>query len=281
MVKFKKGRKEIAVIESLPYSSIILLVSSGKNYADVIAEATKKDSSTIARQLRDLIDKKNNKNFLISLKESEGKTLQHNKTIYSVNYEKIIEEFISHIRELLEEANKEHKELEKYQTEIEKKIEDINFSNTKEYTQNKYLLEFFRVAISSYEGIKTTFTLKDLFNDMINNNVFSLFTFHVPYKNNSLSISSYLETKQGEEKTLLINKLENDSDYKTIEILSHLINHIKNRLTLVGLRQGFMMMNINIILNHITKKEFNEHFIEKNNDLKKFLDKNSTSSPSS
>ena len=85
MVKRIVGRTKINVIDSIPYSQLIFLVASGKSYALSIAEARgKTDSSPTAKQLKQL----EARGFLKSQKE---KLL--NKTVYSVNWKKIIEEF--------------------------------------------------------------------------------------------------------------------------------------------------------------------------------------------
>lgn len=85
MGRKSKGKRRIPVVNNIIYSNLIFFVASGKNYALSIAKVrNKKDSSPTAKQLKQLEER----GFLKSRKE---KLL--NKTIYSINWSRIIEEF--------------------------------------------------------------------------------------------------------------------------------------------------------------------------------------------
>lgn len=123
----KLGRKPLSVIDSIPYSEIILLVTSGKNYPLSIAEARgRKDSSPTAKQLKQLEDK----GFLLSSKE---KLL--NKTIYQINWKRINQDFIKEVEEMIYERVKESK------TTIDSTTLDFKKTiiNTNYYSKNKLL----------------------------------------------------------------------------------------------------------------------------------------------
>ena len=91
MDKKKSGRNKIRVIESIPYSQLIFLIASGKNYALEIAKARgKEDSSPTAKQL----DQLKKRGFLISKKER-----LLNKTLYLINWDRISQEFVSYVHD--------------------------------------------------------------------------------------------------------------------------------------------------------------------------------------
>jgi hypothetical protein len=174
MVKSLVGRNKINVIESVPYSELIFLIASGKNYALEIAEARgKKDSSPTAKQLKQI----EKRGFLKSHKE---KLL--NKTIYSVNWEKIGEEFIEFLK------NEKKLYLDK-DNKINREFLDFNFSDSignrkevkiapdfkidlfnKKYFRNSYLIKFLQSIfgrIYKNDLIKLNITIKDIFNEYV------------------------------------------------------------------------------------------------------------------
>lgn len=122
------GRKPIKIIESLPYSQIIFLISFGKNYAKIIAESRNVEVFPTTQQLQKLKEKK----YLISLNEQEGKNFPQNKTLYLVNWKKISSEFVDYVFEMYK---KEYDYL--LQSEIkfwgESKLKEIAKSWNKEY----------------------------------------------------------------------------------------------------------------------------------------------------
>ncbi len=134
MVKKNLGRNKINVIDSVPYSELIFLVSSGVNYPLSIAEARgKKDSSPTAKQLNQLVDR----GFLKSNKE---KLL--NKTIFSINWGKISREFFNHY-------------FQTYQKMMLEMQERFNIAISK-------MQERFNIAISKVGNIEEDIDLSDL-----------------------------------------------------------------------------------------------------------------------
>lgn len=87
MKKQTRGRKTIPILESIPYSNIIFLISLGINYPEAISKARKTNSSSTVKQLAVL----RKTGFLNEPKKE--KLL--NKTRYSVNFDKILEEYLS------------------------------------------------------------------------------------------------------------------------------------------------------------------------------------------
>jgi len=122
----KRGRKSLPVIDSVPFSQIIFLISSGINYPQAISKSRKTDPSATIKQITTL----KKQGFLFSKKE---KLL--NKTIYSLNKEKISETFIQYMND-------------------KKQNNGFNLSN--KYSQNKYLGEYLKEIFASYKEIKVT-----------------------------------------------------------------------------------------------------------------------------
>lgn len=94
MKKQTRGRKTIPILESIPYSNIIFLISSGINYPEAISKARKTNSSSTVKQLAVL----RKEGFLNEPKKE--KLL--NKTRYSVNFDKILEEYLSYCFDIYE-----------------------------------------------------------------------------------------------------------------------------------------------------------------------------------
>lgn len=188
MKKKLAGRKKINVIESIPYSEIIFLISSGNAYASKIAEARgKKDSSPTLKQLYDL----EKRGFVISKKEQ-----LLNKTNFEINWNKIIEEFSLYVlNETKKKTNqatayygakydsiikKNEKELNKDDREIkdvfrrqnnEKKAfeEFEELHKSKRLTKNKYFKRFFEILFSTASKIyikkNVQITIKEIFDE--------------------------------------------------------------------------------------------------------------------
>src|SRR3972149_1380562 len=146
MRKETRGRKPISIIESTPYSNIIFLIASGTNYPEAISKARKTDSSSTVKQLETLKKAK----FLYEPKKE--KLL--NKTIYSVNWKKIIEEFVKYLRVNVDYVCSENdrlgmnlKNLIKGFEERVKQARDKNFENA--LKENKLLYGFFEQYYST------------------------------------------------------------------------------------------------------------------------------------
>lgn len=140
MVKKIIGRNQINVIDSVPYSELLFLVASGKNYALTIAEARgKKDSSPTAKQLKQL----ENRGFLKSHKEPVL-----NKTIYSINWEKIIDEFFKLLVEHKKDFMAMHEHLK---TNINpEKLKQVNHLDDTNYIKDMKTNKYLKLALTHY-----------------------------------------------------------------------------------------------------------------------------------
>lgn len=150
-----KGRKEIRVIESQPFSEILFIIASGKNYALSIADSRgKEDSSSTNKQLQELEER----GFLKSNKE---KLL--NKTVYSINWNKINGEFCTVLSETIKDRIyiaetffPEHKEYIKGLKEME--------LDKREFSKNIVLKNIFQNAFANWGLINLSeLTIKTVF----------------------------------------------------------------------------------------------------------------------
>lgn len=160
MGKETRGRKAIPIIESLPYSSIIFLTASGINYPEAISKARKTNSSSTVKQLEAL----KNASFLNEPKKE--KLL--NKTIYSVNWKKIIEEFVKYLRVNVDYVYSENDRLgmnlDKIIRGFKERVEqarDKNFENS--LKDNKLLYSFFEQYYSQLGRLKENWTIYSTF----------------------------------------------------------------------------------------------------------------------
>lgn len=165
------GRKKIKVYDSISYSQIIFLVSSGENYPQKIAIKRKKEVSPTAKQMSEL----KQKDFLISINEVEEKNFPQNKKIYSVNWSKISEEFFTYYFEsyqkimqgLEDRANIVVSEITKEHEKIVLSDSDISFSisDKKEIIDNEHILFLLR-AFMQTENILNNSTIRSIFERM-------------------------------------------------------------------------------------------------------------------
>lgn len=158
------GRKPIEIINSLPYSEIIFLIASGENYPQVVAEKRKKEVSPTAKQMNELKEK----GFLISINEEEKKNFPQNKKYFSVNWKKIIEEFIKYVNENIDYVCSENERLglnlkntikgfeERVKQAKEKKFQE-------DLKKNKYLKTFFHNYYSEIGKLKENWTITATF----------------------------------------------------------------------------------------------------------------------
>lgn len=163
MNKKISGRNQIKVIESTPYSQLIFLIASGKSYALEIAKARgKKDSSPTAKQL----DQLKKRGFLFPKKE---KLL--NKTLYSINWKKINQEFVDYVFNIFEKEVRDYKEVikkerneqrEKHYNELQKKIKNKNFE--KGIKNHEYLITLLKFTFSLVKNREKT--IREIFEDL-------------------------------------------------------------------------------------------------------------------
>jgi hypothetical protein len=160
MKKSKGGRKPIEVIESLPLSQIIFLISAGINYPEAISKARQTDSSATIKQLSILETKE-----FVSWKKSEDKLL--NKTIYFVKWEKVIEEFMKKLNwqkdRVLEQAKQTNSD---YETKFNQQITYFKYFEDKDFLdmlpKNIYLQKYLSVYFSQMPSINMSYTISDL-----------------------------------------------------------------------------------------------------------------------
>ena len=110
------GRKRVKIFESKALCRLLLLVSRGINYAQAISKETGNKPSPIVKQLK-ILEKTGYLN-----KPKKEKLL--NKSIYSVNYKKILDEFIEYyIGSLV--THYDNQEFPVIKKELSPKIEEI------------------------------------------------------------------------------------------------------------------------------------------------------------
>jgi hypothetical protein len=190
MRKETRGRKAIPIIESLPYSSIIFLIASGTNYPEAISKARKTNSSSTVKQLEAL----KNAKFLNEPKKE--KLL--NKTIYSVNWEKIIKEFIKALQEHKEDVLKQDEFLRTNLKEAFKKsFNYLDYLENKEFIksikQNNYLIEYLKVYFSDISKTSLNYSIANALSYIL---FFADFNFLTSVSRNIQKISYFLEQQK-------------------------------------------------------------------------------------
>jgi len=159
MAEKKVGRKPIEIIDSLPYSNIIFLVAGGDNYAQIIAEKRGNEPSPTVKQLKFLEKEK-------YLKSEKEKLL--NKTIYFINWQKILDDFLKYVNQNVDYVCSENERLGlnlkttiKGFDEIIKQAKDKAFQNS--IKKNKYLQTFFQNYYSEIGRLKENWTITATF----------------------------------------------------------------------------------------------------------------------
>jgi len=161
----RKGKQRLPVIDNRIYSNLIFQIASGNNYAQKIFEATKKPTSIIVRQL-DILRKEE---FVTSeYKEDKSVFPMQRLTLYSVNWKKIIEEFIKYIRENIDYVCSENDRLgmnlDKVIRGFKERVEqarDNKFENS--LKDNKLLYVFFETYYSTIGKLKENWTISSTF----------------------------------------------------------------------------------------------------------------------
>lgn len=147
--KSLQGRKPINIITSVPFSQILFLISNKKNYAQIISKERKTDPSSTLKQLEKLRDQK----FL--LKPQKENLLW--KTVYEINWEKIIIEFLRFLKKRNEQVENKADITKNYPREM---IATFGLSEEnnliEKYKNNEYLLflikELFKKS-SNYDDL--------------------------------------------------------------------------------------------------------------------------------
>lgn len=111
MKKIKRvGRKPVLIRDNAFLSRVIYAVSREINYPKKIAEETNIKEFVAISQRMVLLKKKN---YLFSLKETQGIVLQSNITLYEVNWNKILEEYLSYCLDIYESEEIKFSDYEK------------------------------------------------------------------------------------------------------------------------------------------------------------------------
>lgn len=221
----KRGREKVSVSNSLPFSQIIFLIASGKDYALSIAEARgKKDSSPTAKQLKQLEER----GFLKSEKE---KLL--NKTRYYIEWKKIIEEFIKYVNENIDYVCSENersglnlKNTIKGFEEIVKQAKEKKFQE--DLKKNKYLITFLKAYFSYIAKSRATKTT-----------IYEAFSFLFYFEN-----FNFIEAFKKE-------NLKKDSDLEDLFLLGEIFKVVKFKPSLkIGLGEGVASVGKELVKNN-------------------------------
>ena len=161
----RKGKQRIPVIDNLIYSNLIFQISLGNNYAQKIFEATKKPTSIIVRQLGIL-----KKEGFVSSEYIEDKSVfpMQRLTLYSVKWEKIIEEFLKYIKENIDYVCSENERLGlKLDNIIKGFNEGVERAKNKKFQENLkkniYLQAFFKNYYAEIGRLKENWTITATF----------------------------------------------------------------------------------------------------------------------
>ena len=238
MDKKKSGRNKIRVIESIPYSQLIFLIASGKNYALEIAKARgKEDSSPTAKQL----DQLKKRGFLISKKER-----LLNKTIYSINWKKINQEFVDYVFNSFEKDVKDYKEIskkerdeqrEKHYNELQKKIKNKNFE--KEIKSHEYLITLLKLTFSLVENREKT--IREIFEDLRINFPQPEGTF-IDHPKKFYDNKNRRES--GEYNTSLMEGVEKDEKYKQLKDFIKITRGVSDTIGMRGIELLWKFLQI-------------------------------------
>lgn len=245
-MKKSVGRNQIKVIQSVPYSEIIFLVSMGHNYALKIAEERgRQDSSPTAKQLKQLEEK----GFLEAHKE---KLL--NKTIYDVNWEKIIQEFINFLEQAIEHTNLEDQlTSETFGKNIEEFGYVADLMKDKDFlrrlTKNVYLQTYFKEFCASVGYFKHITNLANVFRFIITQGSLNYFD-DIRGFNKIYSIDNFLKVTHKTNSKNRISVLENNQELEDLRAL--------NFVFIIAKIQPIFQISLNAASNTTGKKIFRE-----------------------
>lgn len=161
-----KGRVRISIIENQIYSNLIFQVAFGNNYAQKIFEifGKKKSASVISRQL-DYLEKK--ENYLTSEVKEDKKVFPMQKVrIYSVNWKRIIEEFIKEVKKQKESITKENERLNANLNEVfGSRITLLEYLDNKDFiksiSNNTYLEHYLKIYFKKIAQVSRNYTISE------------------------------------------------------------------------------------------------------------------------
>jgi len=280
----RKGKQMIPVMNNKIYSALLFEIASGNNYAQKIYDSIKKPTSIIVRQLKILEDK----DFVTSVFEEDKSTFPMKRlNIYSINWDKIIQEFVSYVFKKFEKEFKDHQKIdhegtdepkEKVYIKLHKKIKDKDFES--EIKNNEYLKALLKITFSISENSQKT--IKEIFEDLKINlpqpeGTFIKHPKEFHIRSNTSEASEYLNgiterTKKDEEYQQFkefIKIARGISDSEGMQGIENLWNYLQLKYTLLACPN-----------NEITKKlvqsspgKILKHLIENHPDLKDLIQK--------
>jgi len=167
MRKKSKGKQRLAVIRNKVYSNLIFQVSGEKNYAQKIFEiyGKKKSASVISRQL-DILETE--EHFLKSeIKEDKNVFPMQKLRVYSVNWQKIIGEFIKEIKKQKEAILEQDKNLNSNLKEIfGSRMDLLSDLDNEEFIErlkkNSYLIEYLKIYFGKISRISLNYTISEV-----------------------------------------------------------------------------------------------------------------------
>lgn len=139
----RKGKQRLPIIDNIVYSNLIFQVALGNNYAQKIFEAfgKQKEVSVILKQLKTLEDE----GFVSSeIKEDRSVFPMKKIRIYSINWERINQEFFDFIKN---------------------KSKNPNLKIPEKYAKNKLFSLYLKEIFARHEKIKAT-VIKDIFESL-------------------------------------------------------------------------------------------------------------------
>jgi hypothetical protein len=172
-------RPKIKVLRSPQLTELLFLINSGYNYAQKIHNKTEKQPSPIVQQL-----KKINKEGYLNLRKDP----LLNKKIYSINWNKITQEFLDFLKLKIEENKKfllgQYKGDESRLKRIislahmnYKEIYDKKFQ--KDILSNPYLISTFNKIFNKLSYKNKKISLFDLFEKLVMEKFFSIMYFQI------------------------------------------------------------------------------------------------------
>jgi len=175
MVKDNRGRKPLKIINSEAHARILFLIAQEKNYNQIISSELKTTPPATLEKI-DILEK--NK-FITSTRLK-----RLNKKIYSVSYNKIINEFINFLKQqkqiIFSEIEKTHGKKEGLEW-LKKNLLPYDFSNydllenkvfTEQIKENAYLHEYFKEVFKEISQQNLKLTLLDFFKFLLMRELF-------------------------------------------------------------------------------------------------------------
>lgn len=195
MNKKKKGKNFVDIIENRVYSRIIFDLANNEKYVSEIANSLHCDTGNLSRQLKLLKEE----GFVNSkIKKNTSKFPMERKTIYFLNFDKIISEFSNFLKEKVKKRLNSFKMRSDFETL--KYLWGDNFYNLDNFNkliQKEYFRRFLLRCFKDYSSFNET-TLKEFFELM------------------TLNIALFQDSKE-------FGKMQYDADLETIIFILYLV----------------------------------------------------------